>query len=423
MRWTEPWYSAYAVVGMMVLGVAPILIPLTVEAGGKNSAVIVGLVVAAFYFGGLFAPVLGSLTDRRGKQRIVFLATFPIMALAIVGFAFTDRVWLWAIFALIFGGAGSLSGTVAGLFVVEAHPKAEWDDRLSWFRLSYSAGQVVGLIIAALAVSALRLGWLVTAALLVVAYFLGRIRLPALAPALASKPTPTPATAPGRAAASPATPASHPSPSPLQPAKPGRKGSPTFVVFLITWLLTMTGVQTFFNVVPLVMRDGFEVSASASSLLFLLGAAIGTMLYPLGGKMADRSGPGIVLLIGISMTIVAFGAMALAIILDSGVKTIIGSIALVLAATAYSFEVVAATMMVVQVSPGSEGGAVGLLNGIIAGGAVVGALAPSVLAGMWGYGSLPALAFGVLIVAVLVGIPLYRKSVWSQATSSELQAT
>lgn len=49
MRWTEPWYSAYAVVGMMVLGVAPILIPLTVEDGHRNGATTVGLVVAAFY--------------------------------------------------------------------------------------------------------------------------------------------------------------------------------------------------------------------------------------------------------------------------------------------------------------------------------------------------------------------------------------
>ena len=73
MRWTEPWYSAYALVGMMVLGVAPILIPLTVEQGGKNGATLVGLVVAAFYAGGLLAPVLGSLADRTGRQRLVFL--------------------------------------------------------------------------------------------------------------------------------------------------------------------------------------------------------------------------------------------------------------------------------------------------------------------------------------------------------------
>ncbi|QIM15726.1 hypothetical protein G7067_03735 [Leucobacter insecticola] len=42
MRWTEPWHSAYALVGMMVLGVAPRLIPLTVEQRGNDSATLVG---------------------------------------------------------------------------------------------------------------------------------------------------------------------------------------------------------------------------------------------------------------------------------------------------------------------------------------------------------------------------------------------
>ncbi|WP_030149450.1 hypothetical protein [Mycetocola saprophilus] len=51
MKWTQPWYLAYALVGMMMLGVAPIFIPLSVEDGGKNGPTLVGLVVAAFYAG------------------------------------------------------------------------------------------------------------------------------------------------------------------------------------------------------------------------------------------------------------------------------------------------------------------------------------------------------------------------------------
>ena len=391
MRWVEPWYAAYAIVGMLILGVAPILLPVTVEDGGRNGATVVGLVVAAFYAGGLLAPVLGSLADRTGHQRAVFLWCFPVMAVAVAGSAFADELWLWVLLALVFGGAGALAGTVAGLFVVEAHPRAEWNDRLSWFRLSYGAGQVVGLVIAAAAVTALRAGWLATAALLAVGWVLARIRLPALAPATPAAPEP---------------PASRTS---------GGQRAPRhrlFVRFLCTWLLAMVGIQTFFNVVPLVMRDGFGIAPSLSSLLFLLGAGVGTVIYPLAGSLADRRGPGIVLITGLAATMIAFGAMALASGLDLPGKAVIGAVALVLAATAYSFEVVSATMMIVQISPGSQGSAMGLLNGIIAAGAVIGAIVPSFLAELWGYPVLPLVALAALLLSVLVGVPLFGRSAW-----------
>ncbi len=394
MRWTEPWYSAYAIVGTMVLGVAPILIPLTVEDGGRNGATLVGIVVAAFYAGGLFAPALGSLADRTGRQRLVFLGCFPLMALTVAGFAFAHDVWLWAALALVFGGAGSLAGTVAGLFIVESKPKAEWNNRISWFRLAYSAGQVAGLLIAAVAASHLKLGWLVTAVLLLAGFGLGRIGLPALS------------------AVHPAADATDGSSA----AKPAGHGlgalKSIYGVFLLTWLLTMTGVQTFFNVVPLVMRDGFDVSPSTASILFLVGAAGGTLLYPFAGTLANRTGPGVVFGVGIAATIVAFGAMAAAVAFHLPGKPVIGSVALILAATAYALEVVAATMMIVQVTPGTEGSAMGLLNGIIAAGAVIGAIVPSFLAEALGYQALPAMACGVLIVAALCGLPLYRRSTW-----------
>lgn len=69
-RWVEPWYSAYGLTGIPILGIAPILIsPTVADDGGGATAV-----VAAFYFGGLFAPMIGSRADRTGKERLVFLA-------------------------------------------------------------------------------------------------------------------------------------------------------------------------------------------------------------------------------------------------------------------------------------------------------------------------------------------------------------
>lgn len=401
MRWTEPWYSAYAIIGLMVLGVAPILLPVTVEDGGKNGATLVGFVVAAFYAGGLLAPVLGSLADRTGKQRAVFLGCFPLMAVTVAAFPFTDSVWIWVVLALVFGGAGSLAGTVAGLFIVEAHPQAEWNHRLSWFRLAYGAGQVVGLIIAALAVSSLKLGWIATAVLLAAGFVLGRIGLPRLQPAQPDASAPPTQSSTG--------------------SRPPRHR--LFTRFLITWLLAMTGIQTFFNVVPLVMRDAFHIAPSLSSMLFLVGAGIGIALYPIAGTLADRSGPGRVLLMGLGTTVLAFAAMSLSTWLDLPGKSVIGAIALVVAASAYSFEVVSATMMVVQISPGSQGSAIGLLNGIIAAGAVIGAIVPAFLADIWGYPVLPAIALVTLILTIIAGVPLFRRSAWSSSQAATPHAS
>jgi len=179
-------------------------------------------------------------------------------------------------------------------------------------------------------------------------------------------------------------------------------------VFLIAWLLTMTGVQTFFDVVPLVMRDAFAVSASASSLLFLLGAAIGTLVFPWSGRLADKRGPGTVFVVGLLITIVAFAAMTASAISRPTFKGLVGSLALVLAAIAYSFLVVAATMLIVRLTPGSEGSAMGLLNAIIAAGAVIGAIAPAYVARAFGYASLPGMATLFVAAALLTCLPLMR---------------
>ena len=332
---------------------------------------------------------LAAITDQVGWQRPIFLVSFPVMAASIAAFAFVEGTWWWALFALIFGGTGSVAGTVAGLFVVEAHPQAEWDNRLSWFRLAYGAGQVLGLIIAAVAASYLTYGWILTAVLLLLAVIVARIKLPQLGPA--------------KSAAVPAASGQTSGAKALLASLRSKYG-----VLLLTWFLTMAGVQTFFNVVPLVMRDSFNVTATVSSILFMVGAIAGTLLYPVCGKLAEQRGPGLVLFIGITMTAVSFGVMALVIAVNLPGKTIIGSVALVTAATAYAFEVVAATMLITQLTTQSQGSAIGLLNGIIAAGATLGAIAPAFVASALGYSALPALACGVMIAAMLVGLPLFR---------------
>jgi MFS family permease len=402
LGWVEPWYSAYGLTGVMMLGVAPMLIPLTVaHYGGGPTAV--GVVVAAFFVGGLFAPMIGSVADRSGRQRQVFLLSFPVMAVAVAAFGFVRGAPLWALCAVIFGTAGPAVGTIAGLFIVEGHPRSEWNDRISWFRLAYGAGQTLGLLVAAATVHYLRLGWLVTAVLLLAGTVVGRIGIPRLGPVAGPVSLhPTTSARPIGAISWMLHAFQRVNLSDLPSTLTGRFG-----VFLIAWLLTMTGIQTFFDVVPLVM-SAFAVSASASSLLFLAGAAVGTLVFPLCGKLADKRGPGTVFAIGLLITIAAFAAMTAAAVTQPSWKGVVGSLALVFAAIAYSFVVVAATMLVVRLTPGTEGSAMGLLNALIAAGAVIGAIVPSFLAEAFGYAALPAMATAVVTAALVVALPLIR---------------
>ncbi len=57
--WVEPWYAAYALLGISVAGMTPILLPLVVFKGGSASQV--GVVMAALSLGGLSAPLWGGL--------------------------------------------------------------------------------------------------------------------------------------------------------------------------------------------------------------------------------------------------------------------------------------------------------------------------------------------------------------------------
>ena len=76
-----PWYGAYALAGLLVNGLVPVLLPLTAAPRGP---LVVSTVVAAFFAGQLTAPLIGGFADRRGLQRVVFLGSFPVMAVGAV---------------------------------------------------------------------------------------------------------------------------------------------------------------------------------------------------------------------------------------------------------------------------------------------------------------------------------------------------
>jgi len=145
-QWVETWYLAYALLGVAIAGLAPILLPLTASRTGNAGDV--GLVMAAFSLGGLTAPLWGGLADRYRVHRWLLVGGLLIVATGLVAFAFTQASAAWLASALLISIGSAAAATVANLFVVEAHPPSEWDERIGWLQTFYGGGQVGGLLLA-----------------------------------------------------------------------------------------------------------------------------------------------------------------------------------------------------------------------------------------------------------------------------------
>lgn len=388
-NYLRPWFVGYALIGLVVSGIVPILIPLSVDPKG---AIAVGLVVAAFYLGTLTAPFFGSLADRRGAQRVLFVASFPIIAAAAIVFALVDPTWVRFLCMLVAGAAAGAAQTTASMFIVEGRPRSEWADRTGWMRLAFGTGQVIGLGVAVYFSHHLDTGWIVVGVIMAVGTVVGTFRLPKIAAA----PKSTGAKA-----------------APASPRRGGLAGlravlATRFGVFLAFWLFAMIGLMTFYNVVPLVLRASFGTDPSQTSLYFLIGSAVGAVLYPLCGPLCDRIGSAYVLTIGVGVTFLAFIVLA-----GAGAAKLpgspIGGLCLVLIAAAYPLQYIGANLQAAELATGGEGSAMGLFNSGVAAGAIIGAIVPAFLASRIGYDALPWFSLGALVVSGCFGIPLLIK--------------
>ena len=91
MKWIEGWYSSYALLGVAAAGLLPILLPLEVVRTTGVSQL--GIVLAAFSFGGLTAPLWGRLADSRRLHRALLAGGLACIAVGAAVFPLlgTDR--------------------------------------------------------------------------------------------------------------------------------------------------------------------------------------------------------------------------------------------------------------------------------------------------------------------------------------------
>jgi len=403
-QWIESWYLVYALIGLVVAGLVPVLIPLLVSRSGN--AGLVGLVVAAVSLGGLTSPLWGGLADRYRAHRGLLIGGMLCAGIGLAAFALTKSPVLWILLAILQGFGTASAATVANLFVVEVYPRTEWDERIGWLQTFYGLGQVGGLLLAGLLTRMdLSLGLLVAAALSAAAAILGWL-------------TTTTPKKPSDGEAVLIHPARHTegvfsSPQRLfhRPSLAGIKNARAtlrspFSLFLIVWLVAFAGPAAFFSQYPILMQKLYAVVPAASSIAFATIAGLGLTLYSPAGRWSEHFSGARILRLSLGLRWLAFAGLLSLAFLRAG--TGIGLLALLafgFVVWAWSLMSVSGTALAARLSPLGEGQGMGLFNATTAVAGVLGAVLGGWAAEAWGYRSILVLA--LLGVSLGLGLSIF----------------
>ena len=413
-RFVRPWYLAYLLLGMVTAGLLPVLLPLAVEAQSHSLAA-VAYVLGAYNFGLLSSPLWGMSAERTQAHRWLFVGSFLLTGTGIAALLLLKALPLWLAGAFVAGAGSGGAATLATLFVVDFAPQAEWEARIGWLQSFNAAGEVLGLIAAA-AVSAGEFAAALwgSAALVVIAAALGGIGLPvrtagSTGPAGSRRP-PVHALLDVRALARfprlsrPAGIGLHVDWLNLRGLRrvPGALGTP-FGRFLLSWFAFAFAVAAFFSYFPLMLAHSYGIGTHASALLYAAAAAVGIALYILTGRLTARYGAGRIYRLGLWMRVVGFALLLAPLLPQVGGRAMLGAVGFALLVIAWPLLSVAGTDLGANLTPFSEGAAVGLLNATLALATALGIVCSGPLVAHWGYVSIPVMALAGLLIALVLG--------------------
>jgi MFS family permease len=384
------------------------MLPLIVNTAG--SATKVGLVMAAFNLAGITAPLWGNLADRRRIHRLLLAGGLALTGVALFLFSRHDSVGWWIVMAFLLSVGSAAASTVANLFIVEAHPEGEWDQRIGWLQTFYGGGQVLGLLIAAAvtATSSMQdysLGLAIGAGLALAGIIPGWLKTKT--PPKPAKPMPLAIQEARHTEASFTSPARthyHFSREGLAGLKSMIK-SP-FGLFLVGWLLATSFAAMWFALYPMLMQKLFSVHPSVSSTAYAVGAALAMALYEPAGAWGRKFGSLRVLQAGYLLRALAFAGLFALTVVRLGGADWVSLLVCVIVILSWSLISVASTALTVKLAPVGQGEAVGLYNAATAVAGTLGAALSGVLADNLGYaavsfaaaaGILPALALTFLL--------------------------
>jgi MFS family permease len=411
-HWIEPWYGAYAILGALASGLAVITIPLVITAGG-GSATVIGSTIAAQNIGALFAPFWGATADRTRAYRTVFFLGFILIALGFAGLSGLRGLGAWSCCAFLIGFGTGASNTVAGLFVVEFAPKAEWGQRISWLQTFNALGSVLGMALAGLL--APHLGTLLASLLVIPALILGNRGLP-VPHSQFRVPRPHLRRAEwmhlmhrgGPNAASVVAHLHRPRLRDLEALR-GAVGS-GFGLFLLSWFLFSLAVSSFSSLYPVLMQKNFSISVAQSALLMSIATALSIPLYNVAGRLIGRRGPAAILGFGIAGRAIALVGLAVVAFLHLPAAILPVLVLFGLYQGIWPLLSVASNDMAAELAPFGEGAAMGLFNAAAAVASAAGAIAGGVVADRFGYPAVSLFAAAGLGAALACVVVLSRRN-------------
>jgi MFS family permease len=387
----EPWYLSYAILGCTIGGMFPILIPL-LAFKRFGSACHVGLVMAAFNLGGLLAPIFGSVSDRFSIHRELLVGGLIITAIALAALSFTNTFSLWLGLALIQGIGVFMAMTVGNLFIVEIHPRAEWNERIGWLQTFNSGGQVSGMLLAAaLSQISLSISLLIAAGLVALAV------LPSYQ---------TPKLSPWTAGCRPANPCddrqhywiqesshlqfNHGKFNLLSNLKSVR--NTPFEHFMGVWFLCVAGATAVLTLYPVMMQEVYGIGQELLSLNFAIAIGFSVFLYGVAGHLAHRFGPMRILQSFLGVRLIAFLGIFLPGVFHFGssVQLILLSFSVVV--LCWPFLIVCGTALTALIFPFGEGKGMGIFYAVLAMACITGSTLGGWLAAQWGYNTTAGMA-------------------------------
>jgi predicted MFS family arabinose efflux permease len=391
----EPWYVAYAFVGLVQNGIAPILLPLSARHG-----IDAGLTYSAFSLSGLAAPMLGAWTDRRQRHRSLLIGGLALAAIGIALFPLAGGIAPHLVLAAIAGLGVIAASTVGTMFIVETAPDSEWDERIGSLQGWLSAGQIAGLLTA---------GMLATRP--AIAFEGGAVSLLA-GVWIAWRYAPRPGTRVPRAAVA------------RRPAVGGEAGathhqfhglslrglralvrppSGPLARFLGVWMLSLAATTAVTVMLPVAMTRGYGTTALLPSAAYAVGIVISLPLYPLTGRWEARTSAWHLMQVGLTGRIGLLASLAAVGFVHAG--WVVGPIlaAFALTQVIWPLLAVSSNTLSVTLDPASRGEGVGLLNAGTAVAATIGGAVGGLLMQEASYAALCAVACVAVMAASIIG--------------------
>lgn len=404
---SEFWYVGYAFQGIVVFGTGAILMPIVVNASGNAARV--GMVVAFFYIGQLLSPLIGTIADRTGLHRLIYLSGYLLLALGLGFFPFVHSVSFWMALAFIQGVGSGASNTVAAMFVVEYHPKPEWDERIGWLQTFYGVGQCLGLVLVAYLQARPDVGLVISAVLTMGGMALGGKKLPA--PHTHKKPRLVEferrSHRPPRSVYSMLNVYEQTVLSILD--REFREWFSPFGLYIAGWFFVMLATWLMGVLFPLLMKEAFAISYRSSSLYYAAGAAVGIFAYEPSGALGEKIGDGWVVTIGTLLTVASLSALSVFAYVRTGLNFLLVPATYILIPIAWSPLIVGGTAWAAQLATFEEGEALGYFNAATAISSVIAAFAAGYLAHQFSYRMVLVVAAAASLVGLLFFTPLLAK--------------